>query len=150
SEQRRNSQPSPGLPARDPARRWRTGGLPPQAARGRRGPGRRGWLPPVLTMRLGYLVVFGLLTLRAQSHAAVTVPYTEFTAQVQAGNVAEVFARGDTIEGTLRQARPVPDDPGHTYQEFVTERPTFAQDNLLAALQASGASVKATPVVQQR
>ena len=36
--------------------------------------------------------------------------------QVEKGNVAEVFARGDTIEGTAaRTRRPVPDKPERTY-----------------------------------
>ena len=99
---------------------------------------------------LGYLLVFGLLSWQDESNAAVTVPYTEFTDQIQAKNVGEIFARGDTIEGTLRAARPVPDQPGRTYQQFTTERPTFAQDDLLAQLKTDGAVVRATPVVQQR
>jgi cell division protease FtsH len=150
ARERRGTQPSPQPPDRNPARPWRTEGLPPDADPDRPGPRRRRWLPLVLVTLLGYLVVFGLLTLQDQSHAAVTVSYTEFTAQVQADNVAEVFSRGDTIEGNLRQARPVPDDQARTYREFVTERPTFAQDDLLSQLRASGATVKATPVVQQR
>jgi len=61
------------------------------------------------------------------------VPYTEFTTQVEQRNVAEVFSHGDTIEGTLRQAKPLPgQDAGaqnaRTYRNFTTERPTFAQD----------------------
>ena len=36
------------------------------------------------------------------------------------------------------------------YTQFTTERPTFAQDNLLSDLQAHGAVVRATPVVEQR
>ncbi len=95
-------------------------------------------------------MVFGLLTWQDESDAAVMVPYTEFTAQIQANNVAEIFTRGDTIEGTLRAARPVPGQSGPTYQHFTTERPTFAQDDLLTQLQKTGAVVRATPLVQQR
>jgi cell division protease FtsH len=96
-------------------------------------------------------VVFGLLTWQDQSNAVATVPYTEFTAQIEAKNVGEIFARGDTIEGTLRAARPVPGgQPGVTYLQFTTERPTFAQDDLLTQLRTDGAVVRATPVVQQR
>ncbi|EUA35164.1 ATP-dependent zinc metalloprotease FtsH domain protein [Mycobacterium xenopi 3993] len=81
--------------------------------------------------------------------------YTEFTTQVEQRNVAEVFSRGDTIEGKLRQPRPLPgQDAGgqnvRTYQKFTTERPTFAQDDLLTALKNSGATVSATPLTQQR
>ena len=36
------------------------------------------------------------------------------------------------------------------YQQFTTERPTFAGDDLLAELSSGGATVRATPIVQQR
>ena len=64
------------------------------------------------------------------------VAYTEFKAQVRSKNVAEVFARGDSIEGQLKKAAPLPGQPDRTYQQFTTERPTFANDDLLAELTA--------------
>jgi cell division protease FtsH len=84
------------------------------------------------------------------------IPYTEFKTQVAAKNIAEVFARGDSIQGGLRKAVPLPNPapqpaPGpRTYQKFTTERPTFANDDLLSELTAGGAAVRATPLVQQR
>jgi hypothetical protein len=33
----------------------------------------------------------------------VTVPYTEFTAQIEAKNIGEIFARGDTTVGVGAQ-----------------------------------------------
>ena len=147
---RGDGPPSPQPPDRDPARPWRTEGVPPTPDPDKPAPNRRRWLRLLPLLLLGYLVAFGLLTLQDMSRAAVTVSYTEFTAQVQAGNVAEVFARGESIEGTLRQARPDPAEQGRTYTEFVTERPVFAQDDLLGQLRASGTTVRATPVVTQR
>ncbi|HUP71416.1 MAG TPA: ATP-dependent zinc metalloprotease FtsH [Acidimicrobiales bacterium] len=86
-----------------------------------------------------------------------TVAYTEFTQQVEAGNVAEVFSRGDRIEGVLKAPAPRPsggeDAAGateETYDEFVTFRPAFAQDDLLAHLEDQGASVRAEPLEQER
>ena len=61
-----------------------------------------------------------------------------------------MFARGDSIEGGLKKAAPLPGHQDKTYQQFTTERPTFAKDDLLAELTASGATVRATPLVQQR
>src|SRR5262249_1162090 len=78
------------------------------------------------------------------------VAYTEFKSQVAAGNVSEVFARGDTIEGALKTAAPMPSRKGRTYQQFKTERPTFAADDLLSELAAGHATVRATPIVQER
>ncbi len=146
---RRRNQPSSQPPDRNPSQPWRTEGLPRGQGDDQK-PRRFQWLPMVLLTVFGYLLIFSLLTAQDQSQAAVTVPYTEFTAQVQGSNVAEVFARGDSIEGSLREARPVPGEEGRTYEKFVTERPTFAQDDLLASLRDTGATVRATPVVEQR
>jgi cell division protease FtsH len=99
-----------------------------------------------------YLVFFGLLTLQDRLNGPTTVSYSEFVKQVQAGNVAEVFAHGQSIQGSLKQARPVPgsENQKESYQRFSTERPVFARDDLLADLEKSGANVRAKPVVQER
>ena len=64
--------------------------------------------------------------------------------------MAELFARGDSIEGQLKKAVAIPGQQDRTYQQFTTERPTFASDDLLTELTAGGATVRATPLVQQR
>jgi cell division protease FtsH len=99
---------------------------------------------------VGYLVLFGMLTLQDRQQGPQAVSYTEFKAQVAAKNVAEVFARGYTIQGALRAAAAVPGRTDVTYQKFKTERPTFATDDLLGELTASGATVRATPIAQER
>ena len=103
----------------------------------------------VLCMLVGYPLLFGLLTWQDTGNAR-EISYTEFQAQVEARNVAEIFARGDSIEGELRTAAPVSEESSDTYQQFTTERPTFAQDDLLAELADSDATVSATPVVEER
>jgi cell division protease FtsH len=142
---RANGQP-------DPPRPWRTEGLPENDTKGN-GEGR----PPVNWWRLlagmaaAYLLSFVVLSFLDQGNAPESIPYTEFTRQVEAENIAQVYARGDTIEGELREPAPVPgEDTEGTYTEFTTERPTFAQDDLLAALEAQDTVVRATPVVEQR
>lgn len=82
----------------------------------------------------------------------VTISYSEIVQQVDAGNVAEVFARGESIQGTLKEARPAPgaEQQEVTYRRFSTERPVFAHDDLLAKLERSGTTVRATPVMQER
>jgi cell division protease FtsH len=102
----------------------------------------------VLLFLLAYWLLFGFLTWQDDG-GAVNVSYTKFTEQVEVGNVEEVFARGDTIQGTLREPADVPGDAGGDYETFTTERPTFAQDDLLAELEESGATVSATPVIEQ-
>jgi cell division protease FtsH len=137
--------PRPGTPPPGrPSPPWRAEGLPDQ--KGRQRP--RWWM--VAAWLVAYLVLFGIFTFQDRQQAAQPVPYTEFKRQVAARNAAEVFARGNTIEGVLRNAAPVPGRTDITYQKFRTERPTFATDDLLAELTASQASVRATPIAQER
>jgi len=95
-------------------------------------------------------VLFGVLTIQDRLSGPHAVTYTEFKSQVANKNVAQLFARGDSIEGQLKQGAPVPGQPDRTYQQFTTERPTFATDDLLSELTVGGATVRATPIVQQR
>ncbi|HET9233085.1 MAG TPA: ATP-dependent zinc metalloprotease FtsH [Candidatus Eisenbacteria bacterium] len=136
------SEPSLQQP---PARPWRTEGLP----KGQPPSSRPRWMTMVPWL-VGYLVLFGMLTVQDRLSGPETVSYTDFKNQVTNNNVAELFARGDSIEGQLRKAAPAPGQPDRTYQQFTTERPTFASDDLLAELTAGGATVRATPLVQQR
>jgi len=142
-----NQRPQGPKSGRDrPAERpWRTEGLPE-----RQPPKpRRRWITPAIWV-VGYLLLFGMLTIQDRLSGPQLVPYTEFKTQVANKNVAELFARGDSIEGRLKKAAPVPGQQDRTYQQFTTERPTFAGDDLLAELTDGGAAVRATPVVQQR
>jgi cell division protease FtsH len=143
------SAPGPQPPApgdgQAPPKPWRTEGLPPKPP----APAKPKWWLPALLL-LGYAVVFGILTVQDRLSAPEPVPYTEFKSQVASRNVAELFARGDSIQGVLRKAVPVPADGSRTYERFTTERPTFAGDDLLAELTAGGATVRATPLVQER
>jgi cell division protease FtsH len=124
---------------------WRTEGLPkgqPQKPRPR-------WIV-LAAWLLGYLVLFGVLTVQDRLSGPQAIPYTEFKSQVGSKNVGELFARGNSIEGQLKKPAALPGEQGRTYQQFTTERPTFATDDLLTELTAGGSSVRATPLVQQR
>ena len=94
--------------------------------------------------------LFAALMLQDRQAGPRPVSYTEFKAQVASQNVAEVFARGETIQGALRKALPTPGTKGESYNRFTTERPTFADDRLLSELQAGGTVVRATPLIEQR
>jgi cell division protease FtsH len=141
----RERPPSEAPPEQPPSRPWRTEGLP----KGQPPKPRRRWITAAIWF-VGYLLLFGMLTVQDRLSRAQPVPYTEFKRQVANKNVAELFARGDSIEGQLTKAVPLPGQPDRTYQQFTTERPTFASDNLLAELTDGGATVRATPLVQQR
>lgn len=131
---------------------WRTEGL----RDGGRGPGSRkgsgargGWQKWALWAMVLYVAVFAALSIQDQSSRPQPVPYTEFKTQVADNNVTEIFARGNTIEGSLRQERPLP-GAGTNYRRFSTERPSFATDDLLAALERNKVTVRATPAVLER
>ncbi|HZX01726.1 ATP-dependent zinc metalloprotease FtsH [Kribbella sp.] len=135
---------------RQPHKPWRTEGLPAGHGDDDK-PRRPRWWKWAAWIIGGYLVLFLLTTMQDQlAGGEQTIAYTDFAAQVQKQNVAEVFAQGDTIQGRLKQAADIPGKSGSTYTKFTTERPTFANDNLYGELQKGGATVRATPVVQQR
>jgi cell division protease FtsH len=133
------------------SRPWRTEGVPKAPPP----KGRPKWTMLAVWL-LGYILFFGVLTMQDRMSGPAAVPYTEFKTQVANKNVAEVFARGNTIEGALKKEAPLPGQSAtkgqqvRNYQKFTTERPTFAADDLLAELTATGAMVRATPLVQQR
>src|SRR5690348_4057428 len=96
------SSPSDGAaPSRVPpdpqTRPWRTEGLP----KGQPPTRARRWLRPAMWF-LAYLVLFAVLTMQDRWSGPQAIPYTEFKAQVANKNVAELFARGDSIEGQLK------------------------------------------------
>ncbi len=127
-------------------RPWRTEGVP-------KGEPPKNPTPRWLQVAAGiatYLVLFGLLTFQDRMGGPQQVAYTEFKNQVAHNNVAEMFSKGDSIQGRLKKPAPLPDAKDVTYQQFTTERPTFAHDDLLTELTGEGAVVRATPLVEQR
>jgi cell division protease FtsH len=130
---------------RPASRPWRTEGVPTGPVKHRRS----GWFR-WLAWPLGYIILFAIFTYQDRLREPQAVAYTEFKAEVAANNVAEVFARGDTIQGALKKPVPLPDQKDRTYSWFTTERPTFATDDLLTELTAGGATVRAKPLVQER
>ena len=94
-----------------------------------------------VTVLLLNQVLFGLF--RPET-ARIKLPYNTFREQVVAGNVDEVHAKGDTIEGTLKTVLPDPNKPKVTAKAFRTERPTFAEnDGLYQDLKAHNVEVNA-------
>ncbi|WP_461163344.1 ATP-dependent zinc metalloprotease FtsH [Arthrobacter sp. R4-81] len=144
-------QDSPREDAGTPPRRswpkvpWRTEGLPTSPEPGKRGR----WWRTLIIVAL-YIAVFSALSLQDQQSQPQSVPYTEFKAQVRDNNVAEIFAKGQTIDGTLRTEKPLPGSDGSSYVQFTTERPLFADDNLLSELEQNDVTVRATPLVNER
>jgi cell division protease FtsH len=73
----------------------------------------------------------------------MTIPYTFFLDQVKAGSVEEVFARAETIEGKFKEPVTDPENPEIKADLFQTQRPTFANDDLLTLLQEQKVQISA-------
>ncbi len=146
--------PTPTEPRRAP-QGWRVEGAPPAQEAGAEG-GLRRFKPPggrrfwwILAGLLAFNVLASVLTGGAPER--LEVPYTTFRDQVQAGNVAEVTSRGDTIQGRFRQEVRFPAGPkGESETMFETERPAFADDELLDLLVREDVVVNARPVDEGR
>ncbi|MEZ0068599.1 cell division protease FtsH [Streptacidiphilus sp. MAP12-20] len=139
---------SPVPPRENPDKLWRSEGAPstpPPPGK----PSRRSWLSMVLTALIVFLLVDMLLNLLGGGKQ-IKVPYTEFTKQLSAGQVSEIYAKGDTIQGKLKAAQPQPDDGSKTYTQFTTQRPVFAEDPLWTTLTQQNVKVDAEPVVKER
>jgi cell division protease FtsH len=76
------------------------------------------------------------------------VSYTFFLSQVQAANIKEITSTADTIEGEFTKKTaytPMDETKSEQVDRFTTQRPSFADDNLFAMLQANGVPVNANP-----
>jgi cell division protease FtsH len=110
-----------------------------------RPPGGRRFLYFVLAV-LALNVLFGILVPNQPNR--ISVPYTQFLAEVDKNNVREVTSKGDDIQGVFK-VKVDPQDSKHKPEtKFKTFRPAFAPSNetLLAQLQAKGVIVNAKPL----
>ena len=150
------SDPHPRTrPDEPPERRpWRVEGgrgeseSPPERSRRTpRLPGsRRFWW--FLLGLLALNIVLGQL-IPSSADRRINVPYTFFRTQVTAGNVKEVNAKGDVIQGEFR--RPTKFEDKGPEKGFETVRPVFAQDDeLLKLLLSKRVEVNARPIDEGR
>ncbi len=96
---------------------------------------------------LAFLVLnWSLMSVLMGPPPRTDVSYTFFTEQLDDGNVDAVTSTADTIQG--RFTDPVGYPPGSgsaaSVEQFTTQRPSFAADDLLGALEAEGVTVNAT------
>ena len=104
-----------------------------------------GGLPRWVTWIAGALLLNWILaSVFTRPTPATTITYSSFVQQLSSGNVSTISAKGDSITGKLRKSITVKSKNTTT---FATQRPTFADDNLLASLQAKNVVVTAKPLV---
>jgi cell division protease FtsH len=132
---------------------WRVEGGPPPKERGdiaqrfRPPTGRRFWWIVLALLVVNWLIVSQM----PSEEGRLEVPYTLFRAQVEQGNVVEVTSRGDTIQGVFKKPVRYPaTGNGETNDKFETERPAFADDDLLRLLVAQDVVVNARPLQEPR
>ncbi|MES5817325.1 ATP-dependent zinc metalloprotease FtsH [Streptomyces sp. RG80] len=141
---------NPAPSRKSPDQPWRTEGTPeepPKPSSGGRRP-RGGWWSLLLTALIVFLAA-NLVLSYFNDGDEPTISYTEFSKQVDAGNVTKIYAKGDAIQGQLKKEQDDPDGDGK-YTKFNTERPTFADDQLWDDLTKNKVTVTAEPVVQHR
>ncbi len=127
----------PGAPAP-----WRVEGMPPTPPPG--APDRRPrvgfWWWVVAALLVNWVVA----AVAMGPPPRAEVPYTFFLDQVAAGNVGSVTSTEETIDGRFRTAVDPP-GPETSAERFSTERPSFATDDLLGALEAQDVTITANP-----
>ncbi|MFF7126716.1 MULTISPECIES: ATP-dependent zinc metalloprotease FtsH [unclassified Streptomyces] len=137
-------------PRKSPDQPWRTEGAPEEPSK--QPPGgprlRGGWWRLILTALVVYLIANLVLSFFDRANEP-TISYTEFSKQVNDGNVSKIYAKGDAIQGRLKKEQDNPSGGGK-YTDFNTQRPSFADDQLWANLTKHDVTVTAEPVVQHR
>ncbi len=152
------SQAPSGPPPLNSPKPWRTEGLPKHDPEDKgddpikpRRPGWKFWLVWAVVL----VALYAFMTFVSARNAPPIISYNEFIAQVDAGNVESIHAKGDSIDGKLKVEKPIPPDPDRpnakegNYDAFSTERPTWANDELWEKLEQHDVLVSATPVIVQ-
>ncbi|WP_405661690.1 ATP-dependent zinc metalloprotease FtsH [Streptomyces sp. RK9] len=140
---------NPVPPRQKPEQPWRSEGAPepaPTPPPKRKLPG--GWGGLILTALVVYLIANLVLSFFGDGDEP-TISYTEFSKQVDSGNVSKIYSKGDAIQGQLKKEQKDPDG-GDKYTKFTTQRPEFADDELWGDLTKNKVTVTAEPVVQER
>ena len=101
------------------------------------------WLSFLVILLINFFLISTLTPGQSQR---TEVSYTFFRQQVLAGNVAEISSRGDTIQGTFRQAVQYPANAGQPVTNFSTVRPAFADPGLETLLDEQGVTINARPI----
>ncbi|MFI9647952.1 ATP-dependent zinc metalloprotease FtsH [Streptomyces sp. NPDC052040] len=136
-------------PRKAPEKPWRTEGTPEEPPRWPGG-GRKmrgGWWGLVVAAVVVFLIAYAAVSYYNHGNEP-TISYTEFSRQVDSGNVKTIYSKGDAIQGQLKTAQSQPH--GGKYTKFKTQRPAFADDRLWQNLSRHRVTVTAQPVVQER
>ena len=152
-------KPPQSPPPMDGPKPWRTEGLDDQKDDSSETPERPKLNPLryIIIWMLVFIIILSVVRWMSTRDVPPAIGYTDFVTQVQANNIKSIHAKGDSIDGELKQAQVVPADVDATanqnkvtYTKFTTERPTWATDDLWTTLQKQNVLVSATPVYQEQ
>ncbi|MBV8083295.1 MAG: ATP-dependent metallopeptidase FtsH/Yme1/Tma family protein, partial [Chloroflexi bacterium] len=108
-----------------------------------RGPNRFGlgwgWLIAFIVILVLNVILENVLS--SSGAGRITIPYTEFVAQVKGNNVQTVTATGDVIDGHVGTAITAPGG-GTRSQDFETIVPTFVNANINGGATGSGSDLE--------
>ncbi|HKW71818.1 MAG TPA: ATP-dependent zinc metalloprotease FtsH, partial [Candidatus Dormibacteraeota bacterium] len=99
----------------------------------------RFWI--VLAILFGVNILLSNVLTSALQSPTVTISYNQFIQQVKDGNVVSVTSTGEAITGVTKS--PVKDSSGTSSTKFQTQRPAFANDDLLGMLQSGNVTINA-------
>jgi cell division protease FtsH len=102
----------------------------------------------ILALLVAYFFIVPLIL--PQDSDRVTVPYTFFREQVQAKNVSEITAQGETVQGVFKTAVKDPNvtdqNQAQDYTKFTTTLPAFVNgETLEPLLRDNGVKITAQP-----
>ncbi|PWF26745.1 ATP-dependent zinc metalloprotease FtsH [Ancrocorticia populi] len=122
---------------------WRAEGVDgDKQQEGRRRPS---WKRLIAIFLIAWVASYFLFSWIQQAvNPVVELPYNEYYSQVQNDNVETLASKGDTLEGELRQAITY---EGVKSAQFVTERPTWAEDAMAETLSANDVTITAVSPV---
>jgi cell division protease FtsH len=106
---------------------------------------RRFWWIVLALFALNFILSLSL----SSNPSRTTIPYTLFYKQVQAGNVSEISAKGESIQGDFKKAIQYTAKEGQkakTVDNFKTVRPAFGDDGLANLLITKNVTVNAHKV----
>src|SRR3954447_17353197 len=147
---------APRIPGRKPAepehKPWKVEGHP-EGDQQNQSRQRQPMLPP--TMRRFWWIVLALFALNfilslslSSKPSRTTIPYTLFYKQVDAGNVREISAKGESIQGDFKKAiQYTPSgEKAKSVDKFKTVRPAFGDGGLANLLITKNVTVNAHKV----
>ncbi|MEZ4756873.1 MAG: ATP-dependent zinc metalloprotease FtsH [Flavobacteriales bacterium] len=111
------------------------------------------WFVIILLLNIWFVRSF----LSTSAEEPVTIPYTLFKAEVERGNVKEVYGKGESISGTFTEPVTWPQDTTATelrgkkpaeVKQFTTILPAFADTRLEELLLDKQVEISAEPIVE--